>query len=92
MINAMDKQPRQTIRTGYAHLTNSARQIGRNTSEMAVKQHTKHQVVGEYFQAKVEDLQERERLEKQEDAQNKILNKIKLALTQQREQENELII
>ena len=44
-----ERKGKQMVRTGYAHMSNSATQIGRNTSEMAVKQHMKHQVVGQYF-------------------------------------------
>lgn len=49
------------VRTGYANVTKSSEQIGRNTSSMAVKQHKKHQVVDTYFSTKLEELQERER-------------------------------
>jgi hypothetical protein len=53
----------QLVRTGYANVMRSSEAIGRNTSSMAVKQHKKHQVVDTYFTAKVEEMQERERIE-----------------------------
>ena len=86
-----ERKPMQTIRTGYAHMSNSATQIGRNTSEMAVKQHMKHQVVGQYFQAKVTALEQKEAASREEDDANWLVSKVVLALSQAREQENELM-
>ncbi|TNV72979.1 hypothetical protein FGO68_gene5649 [Halteria grandinella] len=51
------------VRTGYANVTKSSEQIGRNTSNMAVKQHKKHQVVDTYFSSKIEEMQKEEELQ-----------------------------
>ena len=69
------------VRTGYAHMSNSATQIGRNTSEMAVKQHMKHQVVGQYFQAKVTALEQKEAMSLNDDDSNWLVDKVILALS-----------
>ncbi len=55
-----DHQAKLRVRSGYANVTKSSEQIGRNTSSMAVKQHKKHQVVDSYFTSKLEELQSRE--------------------------------
>lgn len=82
------------MRTGYANVTKSSEQIGRNTSDMAVKSHKKHQVVDTYFSSKLEQIErterEREQLAKMVDSEQ-LVNRVIQALNSGKENEQQAI-
>ncbi len=83
------------VRTGYANVTKSSEQIGRNTSSMAVKQHKKHQVVDSYFTSKIEEIEkeerEKEQLQKLTFDNDQLVNRVLHALAQTKEQEQQML-
>ncbi|CDW77698.1 UNKNOWN [Stylonychia lemnae] len=88
-----NNQKNQKVRTGYANVTKSSEQIGRNTSNMAVKQHKKHQVVDAYFSSKIEEL---EKTEKEKEMQKmfdneQVVSRVLQSLSSSKEQEQQMI-
>lgn len=86
------------VRTGYANVTKSSEQIGRNTSNMAVKQHKKHQVVDSYFTNKLEELEQQERAAQIEEEGlgllldgDHLVARVMQALSSSKEQEQQML-
>eukprot|EP00347_Sterkiella_histriomuscorum_P016934 403351292 len=89
----LPQKKQSQIRTGYANVTKASEQIGRNTSDMAVKQHKKHQVVDAYFTSKLEQIEKTERekeLQKMFDNEQ-LVNRVIQALSQSKEQEQQML-